>query len=140
MYLKKLEEDPQYKDEFLKQKIIEKFAKEHGISKDEMVLIGHDIWFDGFYTMKFSGIDFALLKESYSMMGQKFDTIIKDLTYINRTWADVMDLIMGKKPKPNLQCLASFANKTFRDKLLAGTVFGGLSKIADINSANRNLK
>jgi hypothetical protein len=103
-----IEKDPFFKDEYFKQTVIERFSTEKGIPKGEMVLIGHDLWFDGFYTMRFSKIDFALIESANSLRGEKSDKIIEGVTYINRTWEEVKRLLQGEREPADLKALNKF--------------------------------
>jgi hypothetical protein len=99
IYERELEKDPLFKDEYFKQIMVNQLSEKMGIAKEKMVMIGHDFFFGAFYTNRFSGIDFALIKSAVSMRGQKYaEPLVKGLTYINRTWPDVRKLLAGKFP------------------------------------------
>lgn len=127
-YLVQLGEDPEFKDEYFKQEAIKKTLDRGKIQREDAILIGHDIWTDGFYTMRFSRIDFALMKESLSERHKLRKGKIKGLTYIRREWADFRKLLMGKFPKPDYRFLNKYTFEYLRGHLFAGTKIEPLIK------------
>lgn len=126
LHEKALQKDPNFKDEFLKQITIDKLSQEYHIPKSKMVLIGHDLWFGGFYTMRFSQIDFALIRSALSLRHEKYETPIKGLTYINRTWADIKKLLLGKFPKADYSFLNAFVDNFLRKELISPQTMGAI--------------
>ncbi len=115
-HLFQLDKDPWFNDRFFKQHVIKKFI-EKGLPKEEMLLIGHDIWTDAFYTARFSGIDFALVKEALSERGNKSKKIIKGLLYIKRDWKDLRKLLFGKFKRPDCRLLESYIYSELKQQL-----------------------
>lgn len=130
LYMQNIEKNERFKDEFFKQYVIDLLEKELKIGKHEMLYIGHDVWSEGFYTHRFSKIDFALIKSSYSHLDEKKEFLVKGLTYIERKWKDVKKLIEGKNPKPDYSGLEKFVYNTMKEALFKGTKMEGISKIA----------
>ncbi len=99
IYEAELKKDSLFKDEYFKQITVNQLSEKNGIPKKTMVMIGHDLFFGAFYTNRFSGIDFALIRSAVSMRGQKFEQpLVKGLTYINRAWPDIRKLLTGQFP------------------------------------------
>lgn len=116
MHLANLKKDASFKDEYFKQHIIRQFL-EKGIPKEQMLLIGHDAWTDGFYTMRFSGIDFALVREAYSERHKAARERVKGLVYIKRKWGDIRRVIKNF-PKPDYSALDRHCYETMKEHLL----------------------
>ena len=127
-YEESIKKNPSYKDEFFKQFVIEKFSKEHNIPKELMVYVGHDIWLEGFYTRRFSGIDFALIRSAHSHIGQRKPEEVKNLVYINRTWNDIKKLLMHETLGAKYEHLDNYVQNTIKEKLFEGTKLEGLVK------------
>ncbi|MBU0636381.1 hypothetical protein KKE06_05130 [Candidatus Micrarchaeota archaeon] len=113
-----LEKDPFFKDEYFKQVTVDKISEELNIPKQKMILIGHDLWFTGFYTMRFSKIDFALIRSALSNRGKPQQEIIKGLTYFNRTWVDFRKLLTGSFPVSNNAFLDRYIQEFLKKELL----------------------
>jgi len=130
LYEKKISENPEFKDEYFKQVIIEEIEAQYNYSKEEMVLVGHDLWTEGYYTMRFSKIDFALIRSAHSSLGERKPDEIKGINYIERNWADIERLLKAELPKPDYAMLDKFVINKMKEKLFEGTKMGALSKIA----------
>ena len=137
-YYEFIEKDPFFKDEYFKQTVIERYSTEKGIPKGEMVLVGHDLWFDGFYTMRFSKIDFALIKSANSLRGEKSERIVEGVTYIERTWEEFKDLLAGNKGEADLKALDKFVFDYLKDQMMdpkymkvLGKPLPGIGKIGE---------
>lgn len=121
LYLKGIENDREFQDEFIKQVTIDNYASGNKVPKEQMLLIGHDLLLEGFYTLRYSQIDFALLKESLSYSRQKLGRMIKGVPYIRRKWPDIRDLILGKAKKPDYKFMESYVYSRLNEGLLGGT-------------------
>lgn len=120
-YFDSLKEDPEFNDDYFKQYIINKIIDEGRIPKEEMLFVGHDLITDGFYTIRFSGIDFALLKESLSERNEKAKHKIKGLVYIKREWKDVRKALYAKLPEPDYRILDNHVFEQMKQRLFEGT-------------------
>lgn len=130
LYEQNIQKNPEFKDEYFKQVMIEEIAKKFNYEKEEMILIAHDIWTEGYYTKRYSRIDFAIIKSAQASNGEKKPEEIKKLVYINRAWGDVEKLIRADFPKPEYAFLEAFVLSKMKEKLFEGTNLGALSKIA----------
>ena len=135
-HLAQLDKDPEFNDRYFKQYIIKKIIDRGKIPKEEMLLIGHDIWTDAFYTMRFSGIDFALLKEGLSERGKKSSKIIKGLIYARRDWKNFHKLLLGRFKKPDYQFLENYIYSELKQQLF-GDLEGKIIK-AKIDKGKTN--
>jgi hypothetical protein len=59
-----LEKDSFFVDSFFKQTFISRMLVEKNCSGNEALLFCNDVWVDGYYTMKFSKIDFVLFENN----------------------------------------------------------------------------
>jgi hypothetical protein len=114
-HVQNLEKNPEFVDHYLKQHVLLLLIKKGEIKKQDSILIGNDILFDGFYTARFSGIDFALVKELLTNRGEPTNTKPNGINYISLTTSDFEKIIYGQLPKQNIQELEK-------------TVFDDLSK------------
>ncbi|MFH0714798.1 MAG: hypothetical protein V1847_04015 [Candidatus Diapherotrites archaeon] len=130
LYDEHLAKNPAFKDEYFKQQTIEQIVKTLGMQKEEVQLVGNDVWTEGFYTRRFSGVDFALIRTAHSALGERKKEEVSKLVYIDRKWKDIESLLKGEKPKPSLEGLDKFVYQTMRDKLFEGTQIGGMAKLA----------
>ncbi len=121
IYEAELKKDPLFKDEYFKQIMVNQLSEKLGIPKEKMVMIGHDLFFGAFYTNRFSGIDFALIRSAVSMRGQKFgQSPVKGLTYINRTWPDIRKLLTGQFPSADYGFLKNAIQSMLARELVSG--------------------
>lgn len=130
LYERNIKENPEFKDEYFKQVIIEEIAAQYNYSKEEMLLLGHDLWTEGYYTFRFSKIDFALLRSAHSSLGERKSEEIKGINYIDRAWGDIEKLLKGETARPDYSMLDRFVINKMKEKLFEGTKLGALSKIA----------
>jgi hypothetical protein len=98
-----LEKNPEFVDHYLKQHILLLLIKKGEIKKEDSILIGNDILFDGFYTTRFSGIDFVLVKDLLTNRGEPTNIKPNGINYISISPQDFEKIIYGELPKQNIQ-------------------------------------
>ncbi len=130
LYDDHLAKNPLFKDEYFKQQTIESIVRSLGVSKEEVQLIGNDVWTEGFYTRRFSGVEFALIRSALAARGEPLKEPVVKLVYMDRKWKDVEALIRGALPKADYTALDKFVNDTMREKLFEGTQMQGISRLA----------
>ena len=133
-HLQSLEQDPYFVDEYFKQKILMDFFEKETLKKEETVLIGHDIWFDGFYSMRFSKVDFVLVEKSLSDRNKLIPERIQGLTYIDFSQADLKKLILGKFPQADLRYLETYTFNILKEQLFQK---GAIDKIIKVKKDSR---
>lgn len=133
LYQKNIEKNPHFKDEYFKQVMIEKIAKDFNIEKEKMILIGNDVWTEGYYTCRFSKIDFAIIKSASASLGEKKEGLIPGVVYIERTWDAIQKILLEPIPPHDCVALEKFVFKIMGEKLTEGTAIGGLAKVANRN-------
>jgi hypothetical protein len=87
-----LEKDEFFVDSFFKQSIISKMIKEKELEKDSFILLCNDVWVDGYYTMRFSQIDFAIFENNVCDRDKKIEKI-SGLAYFNFDFDSVKKLL-----------------------------------------------
>jgi len=125
---KQLKDDHEFSDEYFKQHIINNYILEKDIQKEMVVLIGHDVWTDAFYTRKFSQIDVALVKEAYSERHRESKHFVKGLIYLRREWGEFRKLLLGQFPDPDYSTLDKYVYRVFQTHLFEGK---GLGSVVD---------
>lgn len=133
LYQQHLEKDPQFKDEYFKQVMIEKMVNDFNLDKKDLVLIGNDVWTEGYYTDRFSKIDFAIIESASASLGVKKVDKIPSICYIQRTWEDIQKILLEPFPVHDPAPLEKFVFKVMSEKLTEGTQIGGLTKLANRN-------
>jgi hypothetical protein len=126
MHLENLEKDENYKDSYFKQVFIQEQLLKKNIDKKNAVLLCKDIWVDGYYTSRFSKIDFALFKNNLLNKGVKTQ-LVSGLIYYDLDIFQVKELIENFPVIQTYQ-LEKIVNEEIRKKLLENTDFSGLIK------------
>ncbi|HZX20083.1 MAG TPA: hypothetical protein VFF13_03655 [archaeon] len=128
-HLEQLEMDPNFLDEYFKQHVLMNLFKEGKVSKENSVLIAHDVFFDGFYSMRFSNADFVLVKESLSDRNNPLPAQISGLNYIDLSEADFKRILMWKFPTPDLRFLETYVFNKLKEELLTKENMNQIFKI-----------
>jgi hypothetical protein len=87
-----LETNPEFNDSYFKQIIIQDILKQKKLSHECALLLGNDIWLDGYYTIRFSKIDFAIFEENILDRGKPVNNI-NGLAYFSLDFDSVEQLI-----------------------------------------------
>ncbi|MFH1390977.1 MAG: hypothetical protein ABIH20_01565 [Candidatus Diapherotrites archaeon] len=127
-HLANLDKDPDFVDEFFKQRVLMDFVAEGKITRENTALICHDIWLDGFYCMRFSGMDFFILNESISERNQPLPEKINGLNYIKLNEADFKKILTDKFPEQDLRFLETYIFNKLKLELFEGTKIDSLVK------------
>ena len=134
-HLQNLEQDPDFVDEYFKQKILMDLFEKGSINRNNTILIGHDVWFDGFYSMRFSKVDFILIEKSLSDRNRPIPEKIQGLNYMDFSQADLKKLILGKFPEADLRYLENYSFNTLKEQLFKK---GELNKIIKLKEDKEN--
>ncbi len=138
-HLASLEKDPDFVDEFFKQKILTDLVTSGQIMREESVLVGHDLWLDAFYTSRFSGLNFVLVQESLSERHVPIKEKIRWLNTIELSEPDFRKIILGKMPQQGLKLLESRIFNRMKKELFSQTDFSGLAgKIIERRKSETN--
>ena len=101
-----LAKDPSFNDSFFKQILIQRVLKEKDLNERDALLLCNDIWVDGYYTSRFSKIDFALFEENLTDRGKKVERI-NGLAYFTFDFGSVKQLLVNF-PNVNLSSLDKY--------------------------------
>ncbi len=85
---------------------------------ENSVLFGHDLCFDGFYTARFSKVDFVLVKEALSDRDNPIPEKINGLNYISITDADLKNVMLWTFPKADLRYLENYTFNKLKQELI----------------------
>jgi hypothetical protein len=129
LHLKKLENDPEFNDSYFKQVFMKKFIEKNNLLPEDVLLLSDDVWVDGFYTIKFSGVDFAIFEENITERGNKTERI-PGLVYFNLDFESVKVLI-NDFPEMDTSNLEKFVFKKMSEVLMKDVDLSGLVKKAN---------
>jgi hypothetical protein len=118
LHKEKLEQNKDYVDGFFKQKVLQDLVKEKGISKEKILFVGKDIFMDAFYTHRFSGVDFVLVKELLSYKNEPLEEQIKGLNYVSLEFDSFKPALLGKLPEQDFKFLEAKIFNELKKKLL----------------------
>jgi len=127
-HLANLDKDADFVDEFFKQRVLMDLIAEGKITREDSALICHDIWFDAFYCMRFSGVDFFIVESSLSERNQPLPEKISGLNYIKLGEADIKKILTDKFPRQDLRFLESYIFNKLKLELFEGTKIDSLVK------------
>lgn len=88
-----LKKDVEFNDSFFKQVLIQRVLKEKDLNEKDALLLCNDIWVDGYYTTRFSKIDFALFENNLTDRGNKVERV-NGLAYFNFDFDSVKQLLI----------------------------------------------
>ncbi len=111
-----LEKDPFFVDSFFKQKIISSFLDEKGFLKSDALLLCNDIWVDGYYTIRFSGIDFAIFEKNILDRSKESEKI-EGLIYFDLDFEKVKKLL-EKFPDYDYSVLDEYVFETMKKVIM----------------------
>lgn len=127
-HLAALEKDPLFVDEYFTQMTILALISSGKAKKEESVLLGNDIWFDGFYTARFSSIDFVLVEEKLSERNELLVSKLSGLNYVSISANDFKKIVLWNFPQNDVAFLQRHVMDTLSKEILKDTDFSGLRK------------
>lgn len=128
LYDAKCENNPECKDEYFRQVKLLELMEKHHLSPEHVLLVGHDYWFDGFYTRRFSKVDVVFIESALSSRGKKPEEKIQGLWYASRKWSMIKKFIEGKASVPNYNFLDTYVNITMTGELFGKNGLPGLKR------------
>ncbi len=137
LYDKKCENDSECKDEYFRQVALQEFIQKEKIPPEKMLLVGHDYWFDGFYTRRFSKIDFALVQSALTSKGHLAQEHVQGLWYINLDWNEIQPILEGKVSPPQYKYLDAFVVSSISKELFGGQGFSLQKKVVDLRDLKK---
>ncbi len=115
-----LAKDPEFNDSFFKQVLIQRVLKEKDVNQKDALLLCNDVWVDGYYTTKFSKIDFALFEENLTDRGNKVERL-SGLAYFNFDFDSVKQLLTNF-PKVDFASLDKYVFEVMKSVLVGDSV------------------
>jgi hypothetical protein len=130
-----LKKDPNFLDNYFKQVVIQQILKEKDLNERDALLLGDDIWTDGYYTTRFSKIDFAIFEDNVNDRGKRVDRI-NGLTYFNLDFSSVKQLLESF-PKVDYSALDKYVFEVMKKVLVGDSVQESIKKAA-LKRLNQN--
>ncbi len=128
-YNSKLADDAECTDEYFRQVEMQSIMKEKGWEGRDLVLIGHDYWFDGFYTRRYSQVDVAFVEKNLTSRGKPVVEHVNGLWYIPLELGSIKKISEGKMPAPNYAPLDAWASVTLTEELLGAKGFNMVKRV-----------
>ncbi|MFH0970775.1 MAG: hypothetical protein V1776_04940 [Candidatus Diapherotrites archaeon] len=128
-YAKRCAQEKECTDDYCRQTQLMAYIEKKGLLPSDVVLVGHDYWFDGFYTRRFSNVDVAFVESELTSRNHPQKEKISGLWYISRSWKELRSIIEGNKAKPDYTKLESWVNITLTEALFGGKGFPLLKKV-----------
>jgi hypothetical protein len=97
LHMKNLEKDKNFLDNYHKQVVILELLKERDLHPKDALLLSDDIWVDGYYTNRFSKIDFAIFEGNVVDRGKSIERI-NGLAYFSLDFSSVKILLDNFPP------------------------------------------
>ncbi len=140
IYEKKCTATEECKDEYARQvQLLELMAKEK-ITPEKVLFIGHDYWFDGFYTRRFSKVNVAFVETALSNKGHLATERVEGLWHIALDWDEVQLLIEGKGAEIEYKRLDEFVMTTISKELFGGQGFSLQKKVIDLRALKEKME
>lgn len=115
-----MKKNPEFNDTFFKQIIIQQILKKMDLNEKDALLLSDDVWVDGYYTSRFSKIDFAIFESNVLDRGKPIDRL-NGLAYFSLEFSSVKQLLENF-PVVNLASLEKYVFETMRDALVGSGV------------------
>jgi len=125
LHRQKLSEDPEFNDSYSKQVFISKILGENKFTPKDALLLSDDIWVDGYYTNRFSKVDFAIFEENISDRGVACERLF-GLAYFNLDF-DSVKVLLENFPLVNMTSLDKYVFEVMK-KALIGDNFSDVVK------------
>jgi hypothetical protein len=115
-----LVKDPEFNDSFFKQVVIQNILRQKDVNERDALLLSNDIWVDGYYTIRFSKIDFAIFEDNITDRGKPAERV-NGLAYFNLDFDSVKQLL-EKFPITNTLALDKYVFEVMRNILVGDDV------------------
>ncbi|MEK6958419.1 MAG: hypothetical protein AABW59_00055 [archaeon] len=121
IHREKLLVDPEFCDSYHKQVMIKEMLAKNNLSPGEALLLADDFWVDGYYSVRFSKIDFAIFEENMLDRGKPFSERIQGMAYFTLDF-DSAKLLLENFPKVDLKYLDKFVFETMKNLLVGDSL------------------
>ncbi len=126
LHLDNLEKNPEFNDSYFKQVAIQNVLKENSLEPSDALLLSDDLWVDGYYTTRFSKIDFAIFEENIADRGNPVERI-SGLAYFKLDFSSVK-ILLENFPKVDYTALNKYVFEKMKEVLMKDVDFSGLIK------------
>ncbi len=126
-HLSALEKDKDFTDEYFTQFTISGLVASGKVEREKAILIGSDIWFDGFYTSRFSGVDFVFVSQNLAERNVPVQEKPTWLNYISLSKEDMEKILAADLPKNDPHLLQKHIMDKLAAELLKETDFSKLA-------------
>ena len=121
-----LEKDSEFVDSYFKQVAISKVMEKDSVSKEEVLLLGNDIWVDAYYTTRFTKVNFALFEENILERGNEAERI-SGLAYFSLNF-DSVKILIKDFPEIDLEPMGKFIFNIMKKVLMSDVDLSGVVK------------
>lgn len=125
----KQKENPDCTDEYYRQVAMLEIMKKNHYNGNSCVLVGHDFWFDGFYTRRYAQIDMIFLESSLTTRAKPISQKIPGLWYSPLALKPFQKILEGKLSSPNYAPLDTWASVTLTEELLGAKNFNMVKRV-----------
>jgi hypothetical protein len=121
-----LEKDPNFVDTYFKQVAIQNVLSNKKLLAGDALLLSDDLWVDGYYTTRFSKIDFALFEDNLLDRGKSAERI-SGLAYFNLDFSSVK-ILLENFPQVNYSALDKYVFEAMKKVLVGDEVAASIKK------------
>ncbi len=120
LHKKNLEKDKNFLDNYHKQVVILDLLKEKDLHPKDVLLLSDDIWVDGYYTNRFSKIDFAIFEGNVVDRGKVVERI-NGLAYFSLDFSSVK-ILLESFPTTNMAALDKYVFEIMKAALVGDNI------------------
>ncbi len=125
----KQKENPACTDEYYRQVAMLEIMKKNHFNGSECVLIGHDFWFDGFYTRRYAQIDIVFIENSLTNRTKPMTQKVPGLWYALLAMKPIQNILEGRVASPNYKPFDTWASVTLTEELLGAQNFNMIKRV-----------
>jgi len=119
-----LAKDPEFVDSYFKQVAMKDVVDKRHLFPSDALLLSDDLWVDGYYTNRFSKLDFAIFEENILDRGKPAEPI-SGLAYFSLNVESVKPLL-ANFPKIDFSALDKYVFEAMKNILIGDTNFANV--------------
>ncbi len=128
-YEAKCKDDETCTDEYFRQVALQEIIQKEGVSPAQIVLVGHDLWFDGFYTRRYSNVDVFFVEKNLRSRGHPISEKVEGIWQGTLSFSTIKKIAEGKMPAPNYTPLDTWASVTLTQELFGSQGFNSIKRV-----------
>lgn len=128
-YDARCKDDPACTDEYYRQVEMQAIMEKEKLTPEQMLLVGHDYWFDGFYTRRYAKVDIAFIESGLTNRNGPISERIEGLWYAPFEWKALQKLVEGKTLAANYARLDAWTQSVLTEALLGGKGVTAIRKV-----------